>query len=235
VRPLLPLLLALLATACRSPLADLKAPVAGGFQLAVPQVRVEDHSRSLKRLRDTQPSEANTPEARREALAACGSHLDAAFLDHARAAGLVVNPASPYRLALTLTSVGEVRSRYLIYGIASGVAWGVGTGLATHNVPLAVGLGGYELVEESIFWIAGSSLFGRFSAPVVLEADVFEGKAAKPLWHETYYVIWGGKRLKTYTKEARKTRTVQITASLDRALDNLFEDLAKLPTGDGLK
>ncbi len=105
----------------------------------------------------------------------------------------------------------------------------MGTGLATHNPRLALGLGGYELVEESFFWIAGSSLFGRFSAPVVLEAALYEGTKLKPVWSETYYVIAGGKRLKAYPRPEQGRREVQLHASLDRALDKLFQDLEQIP------
>ena len=221
--------LLLLAIGCRSPLKDLRARVGQPFALAVPTVVVEDHSRSLKRLREVEPAEKNTPEARKATLDAHGAYLDAAFRTRALTQGLRLDPAAPYRLELTVSTVGEVRTKYIIYGILSGVAWGVGTGLVTHNAQLALGLGAYEVVEESLFWIAGSTLFGRFSAPVVLEARLFEQGKPKPLWDESYYVIWGGKRLKEHAAPERKLRTVQLHASLDRALDKLFEDLVDLP------
>ncbi len=217
------------ALGCRSPLADLQPPQGRPFQLAVPEVRLEDHSRSLKRLRDLAPHETNTPEARKQALEEHRAYLDLALRSRLAGQGLAVDPQAPLELELTLTTVGEVRTKYIVYGILSGVAWGVGTGLATHDPRLAVALGGYELVEESIFWIAGSSLFGRFSAPVVLEARLLERGRPKPVWSETYYVIYGGSHLKDHPEAARKVRQTQIQASLDRALDGLMKDLAKIP------
>lgn len=221
--------LVLFALGCRSPLKDLRPPDGGHLSIALPPVLVEDHSRNLKRIRELQPKEKNTPEARKVALENHRGYLDTELRKRLMMLGLDVDPASPYRLELTLSTVGEVRTKYIVYGILSGVAWGVGTGLVTHNVRLAVGLGAYELAEESLFWIAGSSVFGRFSAPVVLEARIYEHGRDKPLWDETYYVVWGGKRLKEYPEMQRRKRSIQIQASLSRALDKLIKDLSAIP------
>lgn len=218
-----------LACACRGPLARIGKAPGDRVTLDVPRVEIEDHSRVLKRLREVAPGEANTPEARRAALEDHRRYLDANLRQRAADEGWVIDPGSPWRLELRVTTLGEVRARYIAYGILSGVAWGVGTGLATHSTKLALGLGGYELVEESIFWIAGSSLFGRFSAPVVLEAALLEKGRPRPLWTETYCVIWGGARLKAYPPRQRKDRKIQLQASLERALDKLFEDMREGP------
>jgi hypothetical protein len=228
-RMILVALLALILPGCRSPLTELKAPPGQTLAFAVPPVAVEDHSRTLKRIRDLEPGEVNTAGARRAALDGHAAYLDSAFRAKALAQGLRLDPDAPYQLELTLTTVGEVRTKYIVYGILSGVAWGVGTGLVTHNVKLAIGLGAYELAEESLFWIAGSSLFGKYSAPVVLEARVLEKGVKKPVWTETYYVIWGGKHLKAHSATEQKLRATQLHASLERALASLFEDLAKVP------
>lgn len=229
---LLVLLLIGFCIGCRSPLTDLHFPGNQGRALAVPSVLVEDHSRSLKHIRDIAPGEVNSAETRKSALEDHRKYLDASFRMRAPQEGIQLDSASPYRLDLTLTSVGEVRTKYIVYGILSGVAWGVGTGLITHNAKLAVGLGAYELVEESIFWIAGSSLFGRYSAPVVLEAQIFEQGKPKAIWSETYYVISGGKRLKSFPENAQRARSIQLHASLEHSLDKLFDDLKSIPKAD---
>jgi hypothetical protein len=231
-RPLLLLLLCSLIYGCRSPLADLHGQEGQKIALAVPPIVMEDHSRNLRLLRNTTPGEPNTTEARKLALDGHRSYLDTSFRARALQQGFRLDPASPYRLELTLTTVGEVRTKYIVYGILSGVAWGVGTGLVTHNARLAVGLGAYELVEESIFWIAGSSLFGRYSAPIVLEARIVRADGVKAIWNETYFVIWGGQRLKEKPLADQKDRSVQLHASLDRALDKLFLDLKEIPNAD---
>jgi hypothetical protein len=228
IRAMLILLLGGLIPGCRSPLADLHGQDGQKTALALPRPVVEDHSPTLRLLRNTTAEEPDTPEARKLALDEYGSYLDRSLRALASQQGLRLDPASPYRLELTLTTVGEVRTKYIVYGILSGVAWGVGTGLATHSARLAVGLGAYELVEESLFWIAGSSLFGRFSAPVVLEARIFRTGVEKPIWGETYFVIWGGRHLKEKSLPDQRDRSVQLHASLDRALDKLFEDLKVL-------
>lgn len=229
----LPLALLALGCACRSPLARAGAARGGHVTLDVPPVEMKDNSRTLKRLREIAPDEANTAEARCEALEAHRSYLDAAFRQRAAELGWKLDPASPWRLELRVTTLGEVRTRYIVYGILSGVAWGVGTGLATHSVKLAVGLGAYELLEESLFWIAGSSLFGRFSAPVVLEVALREKGRPKPLWTETYLALWGGSRLKAFPPSQRKRREIQLHASQERILDKLFGDLAWIPEPTG--
>jgi hypothetical protein len=231
-RIVLAALLALVLSGCRSPLMDLRPPPGQTLAFAVPPVAVEDHSRTLKRIRELEPGEANTPGARRAALDEHAAYLDRAFRAQALGQGLRLDPDAPYRLELTLTTVGEVRTKYIVYGILSGVGWGVGVGVVTNNLKLAIGLGAYELVEESLFWIAGSSLFGRYSAPVVLEARLLDKGEKKPRWSETYYVISGGKHLKAFPAADQKLRTTQLHASLERALANLFEDLAKVPVGD---
>jgi hypothetical protein len=183
-------LLALILPGCRSPLTELRPPPGQALAFAVPPVAVEDHSHMLKRIRDLEPGEANTPAARRAALDSHAAYLDRAFRAKALAQGLRLDPDAPYRLELTLTTVGDVPTKLIVYGILSGVAWGVGTGLVTNNIKLAIGLGAYELAEESVFWIAGSSLLGKYSAPVVLEARLLEKGVKKPLWSETYYLGW---------------------------------------------
>jgi hypothetical protein len=139
--------------------------------------------------------------------------------------GLKISPSASWRLELTITSLGEIRSRYLFYGIASGVAWGVGTGLVAHNTTLALGLGGYELLEESAFWLLGAGLFGSYSAPAVVEAHLIQSGQTKAAWSETYFVLNGRKRLKTQAPGLRHRREVQLQASLDKVLDKIFHDL----------
>lgn len=188
-------------------------------------VRVEDHSRNLKRLRDPQPGDANTPENRSAALEIHRAALEADFRQAATAHGLALSAEAPWRLELTVSSLGEVRSSYIVYGIGSGVAWGLGTGLIAHNTALALGLGGYELVEESAFWILGASLFGSFSAPAVVEARLFQDGHPKAIWSETYYVLNGRKLLKATPEPLRHRREVQLRASLDRVIEKVFQDL----------
>jgi hypothetical protein len=192
-------------------------------------VQVEDHSRQLKRLRPLAPGEANAPEARRAALAEHGAWLEAAFREEAQASGIRIRSEAPLRLRLRITSLGEVRGKYLFYGIASGVAWGVGTGLVAHDPHLAVGLGVYELFEETAFWVAGSSLFGAFSAPVVAEAELCAAGQSAPVWTETYYVLSGRSWLKGLPPETRKDRRVQLRGALQELVKELLKDLEALP------
>jgi len=122
-----------------------------------------------------------------------------------------------------------VRPKYIAWGIASGVAWGVGVGLLAHNTQLAVGLGAYEFLEESAFWIGGSVLMGRWSSPAVVEASLHRASAAKPLWDETYYVLWARRELAAFPTAERGHREVQLRASLRRVLGKLLEDLEAIP------
>ena len=171
--------LALMGLACRSPLADLK--LGNGAPSLNLAVRLEDHSRKLARLQDP-GGEADTPATRRAALEAQRATFEAELRAEAAARGLHLNPGADLRLDLTITSLGEVRAKYIAWGIASGVGWGVGVGLLAHDPRLAVGLGLYELVEESAFWIGGSVLMGRWSSPAVVEARLVRANEEKPLW-----------------------------------------------------
>lgn len=220
--------LCLFALACKSPLAEL-LPSKGGPTLQMTPVTVEDHSRQLKRLKPLAPSENNTPQARRAALEVHAKWLEDTFTTEAAACGIRFAPDAPYRLELVVTNLGEVRTKYIVYGIASGVAWGVGTGLVAHNTSLAVGLGGYELLEESAFWIGGSSLFGSFSAPAVVEARLIRKGEGKPLWTETYYALSGRTWIKDLPKEVRSNRTVQLRASLQKVILKILKDLESIP------
>ena len=227
MRRALGVLLVLGACACRSPLADLETP-GRPFRFAAAPPAVEDHSRQLKRLRSVSAEEANSPEARKAALSAHAGWLKEAVRQEASARGLLAD-AAPWTLELKITSLGEVRARYIFYGIAGGVAWGVGTGLATGNGTLALGLGAYELVEESAFWIGGSSLFaGRF-APAVVEASLRPTLGGKAVWSETYYVLSGRRWTKGLPEAARKRREVQVRASLEEVVARLFKDLERVP------
>jgi len=212
--------------ACKSPLAEVKTMDRAMVDL---EVKVEDHSRSLKRLRAVQPDEPNNAPARAVALESHRTWLETEFQAEAKDRGLVVEHGARLRVELDITSLGEVRAKYILYGIAGGVAWGVGTGLVAHNPALAVGLGVYELVEETAFWVAGSAIFGAYSAPAVVEAAVYDGANPKAAWHASYYILNGRKRMLDLPPEQRSDRSTQVHGSLRVALDKLFKDLEALP------
>src|SRR5512140_392854 len=117
-RALLLATLALAGLACRSPLATLQ-PDPRGLALAL-EVRLEDHSRKLARLQDP-GGEADTPTTRRAALEAQRAAFEADLRAEAAARGLRLDPGADLRLDLTITSLGEVRTKYIAWGIASGV------------------------------------------------------------------------------------------------------------------
>lgn len=211
---------------CRSPLADVKTPDPPTLAL---KVTVEDHSRNLKRLRALQPGESNSAATRSATLGSYQAWLESEFRAEAKARGLAVDREANLHLELAITSLGEVRAKYIVYGIASGVAWGIGTGLVAHDPRLAVGLGLYELVEESAFWIAGSALFGAYSAPAVIEASLVDGKSGKALWKESYYILNGRKFLKDLPENQRSDRTNQLHGTLHAFLDKLFKHLEAMP------
>lgn len=224
-----PALLALLLTlACKSPLTTLKS-AEDGPALHLAPVKVEDHSRQLKRLRPMKPSEKNTPGARRITLETHGKWLEATFKSQAAACGIRSAPEAPYRLEFAVTGLGEVRTRYIVYGIASGVAWGVGTGLVAHNTQLAVGLGGYELIEESAFWIGGSNLFGSYFPPAVAEARLTRSDEGRPVWMEAYYALNGRSWTQALSKDLRSDRAIQLRASLQMIVLKILEDLEAIP------
>ena len=223
--PLGLILLALLGLACRSPLADLPLDRSRpALQLAV---QMEDHSHRLSQL--WSGSEANSPEARSQALERHRATFEADLRREAAARGLALDPAVGLSLDLKVSSLGEVRAKYIALGILSGVAWGVGTGLIAHNPRLALGLGAYELVEESAFWIGGSLLMGRWSSPAVVEAQLRRRGVEKPLWEETYYVLWARQELAEYPKSDQERREVQLQASLHKVRKELFKDLEAMP------
>lgn len=226
-RAILTAALALASLACRSPLADLR-PAQGrppSLQLAV---HIEDHSRKLSRLED--PAGAlDTPSARRDALERHRQAFEADLRTEATGRGLNLDPAADLRLDLTITSLGEVRAKYIAWGILGGVAWGVGVGLLAHDTRLAVGLGAYELLEESAFWIGGSMLMGRWSSPAVVEARLYQGQDERPLWNETYYVLWATRELSAFPAAEQAKRERQLQASLRKAMGKLFKDLEEIP------
>ncbi len=220
--------LCVLALACTSPLAKLQ-PCRGGPTLQMAPVTVEDHSRQLKHLQAMAPSDANAPETRRIALAGHAKWLEATFQAEAEACGVRFGSEAPYRLELVVTDLGEVRTKYIVYGIASGVAWGVGTGLVAHDPRLALGLGGYELLEESAFWIGGIGLFSSFSAPAVVEARLIRTGEDKTIWTETYYALSGRSWIKALPKAIRSNRSIQLRASLQKIILKILADLETIP------
>jgi hypothetical protein len=217
--------LGLAGLACRSPLATLR-PEPRGPVLAL-DVRIEDHSRKLARLKDG--GEANTAAARQAALEAQRAAFEADLRTEAAARSLRLDPAADLRLRLTVTSLGEVRARYIAWGILSGVGWGVGVGVLAHDPRLAVGLGLYELAEESAFWIGGSMLMGRWSSPAVVEARLSRAGSDKPLWEETYYVLWARRELAAFPPAEQARRERQLQASLRKVVGKLFRDLEAIP------
>ena len=215
-----------LGAACKSPLAEVKASDQVVLEL---KVTTEDHSRNLKRLRALLPGEANRAPARAEALESHRTWLETEFRAEAKDRGLAVEPGARLRLDLAITSLGEVRAKYIVYGILSGVAWGVGTGLVAHDARLAIGLGLYELLEETAFWIGGSAFFGAYSAPAVVEAKIFDGSNPKAIWTASYYVLNGRKHMKELPEDQRSDRVTQLHGALRVALDKLFKDLEAMP------
>lgn len=218
--------LALLGLSCRSPLTSLQ-PDRDGPKVSL-AVRLEDHSRKLARLRDP-GRESDTAATRAAALESHRQAFEADFRTEAASRNLHLDPSADLHLELTITSLGEVRAKYIAWGILSGVVWGVGTGLLVHNTSLAVGLGAYELLEESAFWIGGSMLMGRWSSPAVLEARLRQGANEKPLWEETYYVLWARKELQAFPPAEQVHRERQLQASLRKVLGKLFQDLEAMP------
>jgi hypothetical protein len=215
-----------IGTACKSPRSGLNAPDRPALDL---KVSVEDHSRNLKRLRALQPMESNDASARAAALESHRAWLETEFRAEASDRGLIVDPGAKLRLEPVIPSLGAVRAKYIVYGIAGGVTWGVGTDLVAHDPRLAIGLGLYELLEESAFWIAGSAFFGAYSAPAVVEAAVFDCPNPKAAWTSSYHVLNGRKRLRELPKDRRSDRATQLYRSLRVALDKLFMDLEALP------
>jgi hypothetical protein len=138
-------------------------------------------------------------------------------------------PGAPYQLELLVTDLGEIQTRYILYGIASGVLWGVGTGLLAHNSHLAWGLGVYELLEESAFWIGGSSLFGSFSAPAVVKARLYRTGKDAACWAETYCALSGRSLIEDLSDEQRSDRSIQLRASLQVVVLKILEDLETIP------
>lgn len=218
--------LALAGLACRSPLADLH-PGQGGPALRL-TVGIEDHSRKLAHLR-MPAGEADTPASRRSALESHREAFEADLRAEAASRGLRLDPSADLHLDLTITSLGEVRAKYIAWGILSGVGWGVGVGLLAHDPRLALGLGVFELLEESAFWIGGSMLMGRWSSPAVVEARLRRAGSDKPLWKETYYALWARRELAAFPPEEQNRRERQLQASLRKVLAKLFHDLEAIP------
>ncbi|WP_291272677.1 hypothetical protein [Geothrix sp.] len=218
--------LALAGLACRSPLSDLQ------IQRERPalslSVAIEDHSRKLARLQEPL-GQVDSPASRRAALEGHRQAFEAELRAEAAARGLRLDPGADLQLDLTITSLGEVRAKYIAWGIVSGVAWGAGVGLLAHDTRLAVGLGTYELLEESAFWIGGSMLMGRWSSPAVVEAGFTRRGSDKPLWDETYYVLWARKELGALPANEQNRRERQLQASLRKAMGKLFKDLEAIP------
>lgn len=218
--------LALAGLACRSPLADLHPGLEGpALRLTV---GIEDHSRKLARLQDP-AGEADTPASRRAALERHRDMFEGGLRAEAASRGLRLDPNADLHLDLTITSLGEVRGKYIAWGILSGVGWGVGVGLLAHNPQLAVGLGAFELLEESAFWIGGSMLMGRWSSPAVVEARLRRAGSDKPLWEETYYVLWARQELAVFPPAEQAKRGCQLQASLRKVMGKLYHDLEAIP------
>lgn len=218
--------LALAGLACRSPLADLQ--LHRDRPALSLNVAMEDHSRKLARLQDPL-GQVDSPASRRAALETHRQAFETELRTEAARRGLQLDPAADLRLDLTITSLGEVRAKYIAWGILSGVAWGAGVGLLAHDPRLAVGLGVYELLEESAFWIGGSMLMGRWSSPAVVEARLTRQGSSEPLWEETYYVLWARKELAALPPAEQSRRERQLQASLRKAMDKLFKDLEAIP------
>ena len=72
-------------------------------------------------------------------------------------------------------------------------------------------------------------LMGRWSSQAVVEARLFREGTAKPIWEETYYVLWARQELAAFPPEAQSRRECQLRASMQKVQKKLFHDLEAMP------
>jgi len=134
-------------------------------------------------------------------------------------------------LAVQLSGYGQLKRKWVLYmlgsGVVEGVAQGLAVGKATGSTWAGLAVGGEEMLQEFLVWGGGARLFDWRFAPVILEGSITSAIDGQQVWSDTAYASIDTKALKHFTRVERDRKEVQLQATTDKATHELVKDLMK--------
>jgi hypothetical protein len=134
-------------------------------------------------------------------------------------------------LVIRLSGYGHLKRRWVAYligtGVVEGVVEGAIVGGATKNVWVGLAVGLEEIGQEILTWGGGAFLFNRYYAPVTIEGELLSAMDGEQVWSHTTYDSIDRKALKKLPEEERKKKEVQLKVTVEKAEQDLVENLEK--------
>ena len=139
-------------------------------------------------------------------------------------------------LAVQLSGYGQIKRKWVLYllgsGVVEGVAQGLAVGKASGNAWAGLAVGGEEILQEFLEWGGGARLFDWKFSPVILEGSLTSTVDAKQIWSDTTFASIDTKALKRVPKAERDRKEVQLQVTTDKATHELVKDLLKAAKSD---
>lgn len=136
---------------------------------------------------------------------------------------------APLVLTTRLSGYGKLKTEWLVYLLASGLAEGAIDGVivavGTSSTAAAVAIATEELVQEGLTWGGGGFLFNKFFTPVILETRLYSGVDGRRIWNKVALARINGKRLKEFPKEKRKELALRLQLTSERAIETVVKGL----------
>lgn len=133
-------------------------------------------------------------------------------------------------LQIKLSGYGQIKRKWLVYligsGVVEGVVQGVVVGKATTGWAGAV-VAAEEIAQEVITWGGGAALFKTYYSPVTLEGRLVNVVDGKILWHDTAFVSTDRKALERLPEEESARKETQLALTVAKAEKELLDDLLK--------
>jgi hypothetical protein len=139
-------------------------------------------------------------------------------------------------LQIDLSGYGQIKRKWLVYligsGVVEGLVQGVVVGKATSGWAGAV-VALEEIAQETITWGGGAKLFKTYYSPVTLEGRLVNVADGEVLWQGTAFVATDRKALKHLSREEGARKETQLALTAEKAENELLDGLLKA-AGDHL-
>ena len=133
-------------------------------------------------------------------------------------------------LQISLSGYGQIKRKWLVYLIGSGVVEGVVQGVVVGKAVTGwagVVVAAEEIAQEVLTWGGGAALFKSYYSPVTLEGRLVNVVDGKTLWHDTAFVSTDRKELKRLPEEESARKETQLVLTAAKAEKELLDDLFK--------
>lgn len=132
-------------------------------------------------------------------------------------------------LLVRLAGYGKMKRKWLTYligiGVVEGVVQGILAAKLVDNTWVGVAVALEEIGQEILVWGGGSYLFGKYYAPVTLEAQLISTLDGRLMWDDTVFVSIDKKAIEALPVEDRQKKENQLHLTGVKAITELASDL----------